>query len=101
VKGNDKALLSFMWQMVSHFGHKTDSGNNETSDPIANMLRWINQHTEKKNITVENFTSSFQNGSAFAALMHSVTSLSIGNPAFPWDIIASADSGLAGKFFGF
>jgi hypothetical protein len=90
-----------MWQMVAHFGHNTDLGSAETSDPIANMLRWINQHTQKQNVTVDDFSTSFQNGSAFAALMHSVTSLSIGHPAFPWSDISLDNTGLAGTFFYF
>ena len=96
LKGNDRIILSFMWQMVSHFGEKSALSGGETSDPTTNMLRWINQHTQKMNVTVDDFTSSFQNGSAFSALMHSVTSLSIGHPAFPWSEVSHSETGLSG-----
>ena len=87
MKGNEKAILALMWQVVRGSAGGAGGPNKDARDE---MLQWVNQHTSKQGVRVDDYVKSFQSGRAFAALMMGLSN------SFPWYNVMPEDAGPAG-----
>jgi len=62
VDGNVKIILGMLWRLIQRF--QLTEGNSR-----AALLRWCKEVTADKDISIDNFQSSFENGLAFCALV--------------------------------
>jgi len=68
---NLKLILGFLWMLFRKFRILTLKGAEGSNSAEETLLAWVRQVTEGyKNVKVESFSSSFNDGTTFLALVH-------------------------------
>ncbi|XP_067947669.1 dystrophin-like [Watersipora subatra] len=75
VNGNVKLILGLVWTIISHWqmaGAMASQSNGSQESVEKMLLAWCRSSTQGyPNVNIQNFTSSWSDGFAFNALMHS------------------------------
>ena len=78
VDGNPKITLALVWTIISRWNWKSGDGSDsapisigsQTSNLDRTLLQWCQNAASTSSVQVDNFTSSFGDGMAFAAILH-------------------------------
>jgi dystrophin len=72
VDGNSKITLALVWAVILHwqFDKVLGAGLQHVSNLERSLLDWCRRSSAKLGVVVKDFTSSFQDGLAFAAIVH-------------------------------
>lgn len=70
VGGNQKLTLGLIWIIALCFDGQKLVNSDKASGLEKNLLRWVRQFTDKHNLKVTDFTSSWSNGLAFLYILY-------------------------------
>lgn len=70
VGGNSKLTLGLIWIIALCFDGQKLVNSEAVSGLEKNLLRWVHQFTEKYQLKVKDFTTSWSNGLAFLYILH-------------------------------
>lgn len=70
VGGNPKLTLALIWTIALCFDGQKLVNSEAVSGLEKNLLRWVHQFTEKYQIKVNDFTTSWSSGLAFLYILH-------------------------------